>query len=162
MTRRRDAVRHEHDEGSIAPIVPAVVMALLILGGLVVDGSRELNSRGRAQAYAEEGARAGANGVDLNIDALSLDPAKVQTLVGGYCAKVMAADPSVVSCGTDTPAITDTTACNATAASPLVAHVVVRTRISTTLMGIVGLTAMTATGKASARPYQGVTAATAC
>jgi hypothetical protein len=159
MTRRD---RSDPAEGSIAPIVPAVIMAMLILGGLVVDGSRELNSRGRAQAYAEEGARAGANGFDLTKDPLALDPAKVQTLVGDYCAKVRAADPSVVSCGTDTPAITLTTACNATVQTPLVAHVIVRTRISTTLMGIVGLTAMTATGRASARPYEGVTAASAC
>jgi Flp pilus assembly protein TadG len=149
------------DEGSIAPVVPAVIMVLLILGGLIVDGSRELNSRGRAQAYAEEAARAGANGVDLTRDPLALDPTQVQTLVDGYCTSVKAADASVVSCGTDTPAITAATACN-TASALLVVHVVVTTRINTTLMGIVGLTAMTSTGRASARPYEGVTAATAC
>lgn len=153
--------RDDAAEGSIAPLVPAVIMVMLMLGGLVVDGSRELNERGRAQAYAEEGARAGANGVDLTKDPLALDPLQVQALVTGYCAKVITADPSVVSCGTDTPPITDASDCNQ-AASKLVVNVTVVTRINTTLLGIVGLTAMTATGRASARPYEGVTALTAC
>ena len=153
--------RDDAAEGSIAPLVPAVIMVMLMLGGLVVDGSRELNERGRAQAYAEEGARAGANGVALTSDPLAVDPAQVQTLVDGYCAKVTAADSSVVGCGTDNPAITDAVACGG-AESPLVVHVIVRTRIDTTLLGIVGLTAMTSTGRASARPYEGVTAISAC
>lgn len=154
--------RDDRAEGSIAPLVPVVILVMFMLGGLVVDGSRDLNARGRAQAYAEEGARAGANGVDLTKDPLAVDPALVQTLVDGYCTRVTATDSTVVSCGTDNPAVTNTTACNANTTSPLVVHVIVRTRIDTTLLGIVGLRAMTATGRASARPYEGVTAATAC
>ena len=38
--------------------MPVVLLALFILGGLVVDGSRDLDARGDAQAYAEEAARA--------------------------------------------------------------------------------------------------------
>ena len=61
------------DDGSITPLVPILVLAFLMLGGLVIDGSRDLNARSDAQAYAEEAARAGAGAVDLTSDVLALD-----------------------------------------------------------------------------------------
>ncbi len=51
------------DAGALAPAVPVLAFVLLLLGGLVIDASRLLNARGRAVAYAEEAARAGAGAI---------------------------------------------------------------------------------------------------
>ena len=48
------------ERGSVAPAIPIIAFTLLLLGGLVIDASRQLNERGLAVAYAEEAARAGA------------------------------------------------------------------------------------------------------
>ena len=93
MNGPRTALRRRDDEGSIAPLFPVVVLALLMLGGLVVDGSRDLKARGTAQGYAEEAARAGATGIDPASDPLKLDttggatPGLARTRVADYCAR---------------------------------------------------------------------------
>ena len=51
-------MRTRDERGSLAPAVPVIAMFLLLLGGLGVDGSRQLNARGQAVAFAEEAARA--------------------------------------------------------------------------------------------------------
>ncbi len=77
------------ERGSIAPAVPVIAMFLLLLGGLVIDASRQLNARGEAVAFAEEAARAGAQGVDIAADDLVLDPALVRERVEAYCRRVL-------------------------------------------------------------------------
>jgi Flp pilus assembly protein TadG len=158
------------DRGSITPLVPIVILAFLILGGLVIDGSRELNARSDAQAYAEEAARAGAGAVDLHSDVLALDPTQVRINVDKYCAAVMNQNQSqgqkrVTACQLDTTkgddGITATTTCGGKTAD-IVVNTVVTTDIKPTLLGIVGFSALTATAHAKARPYQGITASTAC
>lgn len=150
------------DRGSLAPLVPIVVLAFFMLGGLVVDGSRDLNARGEAQAYAEEAARAGATAVDLTSSELKLDPMLATQRVHVYCASVMAANNAVTSCRLDPDhPFTDAVTCDGQHAQ-IVVNTEVRTRIGTSLMGIVGLTALTSTGRAKARPYEGTTAGNAC
>jgi hypothetical protein len=78
--------RDEH--GSIAPAVPVIALVLLLLGGLGIDGSRQLNARGEAVAFAEEAARAGAQGVDINASQLQLDEGLVKQRVHDYCVEV--------------------------------------------------------------------------
>jgi Flp pilus assembly protein TadG len=153
------------DRGSITPLVPIVILAFLILGGLVIDGSRELNARSDAQAYAEEAARAGAGAVDLHSNELALDPTVVAHNVDTYCRTVRTQNKGVTSCHLDTSkgvdGLTATTTCGGRTAD-IVVNTVVTTRINTSLLGIVGFTALTSTAHARARPYQGITAATAC
>jgi Flp pilus assembly protein TadG len=146
--------------------VPIVILAFLLLGGLVIDGSRELNARSDAQAYAEEAARAGAGAVDLHSDVLALDPAEVRHNVAQYCDTVTRQNQGrVTSCQLDTSkgvdGLTATTTCGGKTAD-IVVNTVVTTRINTSLLGIVGFTTLTSTAHARARPYQGITAATAC
>jgi hypothetical protein len=143
------------EDGSIAPAVPILALMILLLGGLVVDGSRQLNARGRAVAYAEEAARAGASAVDLAQTDLVLDESEARVRVDDYCARVLGSG-EVVECGfvrieevgPDDP-------------RPIVVRTKVRLRIRAGLLGIVGVTQLSAGAEAKARPYEGVTGADA-
>ncbi|AKU18064.1 pilus assembly protein TadG-related protein [Luteipulveratus mongoliensis] len=138
------------ERGSIAPAIPIIAMVLLLLGGLVIDASRQLNERGEAVAFAEEAARAGAQGVDLKKDKLGLDAPMARQRVADYCRTVLARG-SVSSCtliGIETVSGNDP--------RPLVVHTKVTMRIPATLLGIVGVQHLSATGEGRARPYEGL------
>lgn len=166
--RRRD------DRGSIAPLIPPLMIALLLLGGLVIDGARDLNARGDAQGYAEEAARAGATGIDTKSALLQLDTSDSDTSarkrVADYCASVMASDPRVTACGllqggldfTDDPDGTVSAACQAVIIEPLIVNTRVTMKIGTTLLGMIGLQELTAVGTGKARPYQGTEQGNQC
>ena len=159
--------RWPDDRGSILPLVPIVLIAVFLLGGLVVDGSRDLNDHSNAQSYAEEAARAGASAINLSTPTLTLDQATATARVEGYCADIRAQLGSVYqSCGMDDTkgpgGFSDTTATCTGQASPIVVNVVVVLKFPTTLLGMVGLQTMTASGHASARPYEGLNAGSAC
>jgi Flp pilus assembly protein TadG len=159
--------RPNGDRGSIVPLVPGIAIALLLIGGLIVDGSRDLNARGEAQAFAEEAARAGASAYKLNRNALTLDYGEAATRVRDYCNTVRQQHSSleVVSCGlrgTDLQQqfTTDTTCNNQT--RRIVVNTQVTLRIHTTLLGIVHIQTLDAAGEAKARPFEGLSAADAC
>ena len=138
------------ERGSLAPAVPIIAMFLLLLGGLVIDASRQLNARGEAVAFAEEAARAGAQGVDVAADDLVLDPALAKDRVDQYCRRVEQLG-QVQSCRfvrIDPVSSTDP--------RPLVVVTQVRTEIKTTLLGIIKVESLHATGDARARPYEGI------
>jgi Flp pilus assembly protein TadG len=157
------------DRGSIMPLVPIVLLAIMLLGALVVDGSNWLNERSEAQSYAEEAARAGATAVDLAAPDLTLvtdgGAKSAQQRVDDYCAALRNVNSTITSCKLASPAFTDATddkpGCPKTLPG-IVVNTVVTMRVSTVLLGMVGLTDMTATGSAQARPFEGTSAATAC
>lgn len=139
------------ERGSIAPAVPLIAMALLLLGGLVIDASRQLNARGQALAFAEEAARAGAQGVDISADDLVLDEVMARDRVDRYCARV--------------EALGQVQDCSFLRFEPvgdgdqrlLVVVTEVRTLIDTSLLGMVGVRTLRASAVARARPYEGIT-----
>lgn len=150
MTRPAIGLRRREDRGSIAPAVPIVAMMILLLGGLVLDASRQLNARGRAVAYAEEAARAGASAIDLASNDLQLPVDEVMARVSAYCAQVTGTDPSA-SCspvGVEPVSATDT--------RPLIVHVRAQIKVRATLLGLVGVSELTASGDGRARPMEGV------
>lgn len=132
------------DDGSIAPMVAVLGLAFLLVAGLVIDASRQLNARGRALAYAEEAARAGAQSVDPADRNLTLDADTAAASVANYCGQALAADSTLVTCE-----FTGITGTNVTTRT--------ETRISTSLLGIVGVSTLTAHGEGSARPLSGAT-----
>lgn len=152
ITARGRRARDEH--GSIAPAVPIIAMALLLLGGLGIDGSRQLNARGEAVAFAEEAARAGAQGIDLAASDLELDPALVEDRVDTYCARVEQLG-QVDSCtfvriapvSDDDPRL-------------LVVVTHVKLKIQASLLSMVGVQDLNASATAHARPYEGINAPT--
>jgi hypothetical protein len=143
--------RRPGDEGSIAPAVPILALMILLLGGLVVDGSRQLDARGRAVAYAEEAARAGASAVDLASTELVLDAEQARIRVDDYCTRVLGSG-EVTRCafvgleevGPDDP-------------RRIVVRTSVALRIKAGLLGLVGVGDLTASAEAKARPFEGVT-----
>lgn len=144
------------DQGSVAPLVPLLALSLLLLGGLVVDAGRLLNARGRAVAYAEEAARAGASSVVLGQAVLALDPGSVAARVEGYCDAVLG-DPSQSGGVTDC-ALLGVEVVGPTDPRQIVVRVRVRLELPATLLGIVGVQTLTATGEGLARPFEGVDA----
>lgn len=155
---------HMRDErGSILPMVPVLIIVLLLLGGLVVDANRDLNARSQAQSYAEEAARAGATAIDPAAADLTLEPALAKDRVDAYCRTVLASSRDEVT-GCDFVGISDvTTHCaGGSQVRRIVVEARVTMRIPTTLLGMVGVQELHATGDAKARPFEGITAADAC
>ncbi len=163
MTRALARLRRRgEDRGSITPLIPIVLLALFFLGGLVVDGSRDLNARGDAQAYAEEAARAGATAVDLTQPTLTLDQALARERVANYCDSVQKnSTVTFLSCGLAPDAFSAATTCEGNK-SILVVHTDVKVQITTTLLGMFGPTHLSASGHAKARPFEGVVAQKVC
>jgi Flp pilus assembly protein TadG len=138
-----------NERGSIAPAMPIIALVLLFLGGLGIDGSRQLNARGEATAYAEEAARAGAGAIQ-DTDVLQLDEGEVRTRVRTYCASVLSRQ--------------EVTRCRLVGVLPasdadgrlLRVRVFVRTSIDTTLLGMFGPHTLTASAYGEAEPYEGI------
>lgn len=148
MTRLR-RTGDDRERGSIAPAVPILALILLLLGGLVLDASRQLNARGRAVAYAEEAARAGAAAVRLDQEDLMLDEDEARARVERYCADVMGGG-AVTRCYP-----TGVSAVSSTDPRRLVVGTRVELEIPATLLGLVGVTTLGASGDGRARPYEG-------
>ena len=149
MSRRRS----RDERGSIAPAAPIIAMVLLLLGGLGIDGSRQLNARGEAVAFAEEAARAGAQGTDVTASDLRLDPALAEDRVRTYCARVeqlgqvdLCRFVRIEAVSSDDPRM-------------LVVVTEVKLKIQASLLGIIpGVDELRASATARARPYEGVSA----
>lgn len=158
--------RLRRDGGSITPLMPGIFLLLFMLGGLVVDGSRYLNARAEAQAFAEEAARAGATQIDYQQATLTLNEQKAAQKVQQYCDSVAQFnDSESVKCHIANPAFTDATTCDPSGRqvqSQIVVNVVAQVSIKTTLLSIAGLHGLSTTVEGHARPYQGVTADSAC
>lgn len=145
--------RPRDQRGSIAPAVPIIAMALLLLGGLGIDGSRQLNARGEAVAFAEEAARAGAQGIDLAASDLQLDPGLAEERVNTYCDRVEQLG-QVESCAflRIEPVSDD---------DPRMLVVVTRVtlKIDASLLAMIpGVDELSASATAHARPYEGINA----
>lgn len=120
--------------------------AFLALAGLVWDGGRAINGRQHAADLAEQGARAGANDLDVNQLRANGTYALNQTAaIRDACHYVTVAAPS--------------STCTATAtASSVTVHVSMRT--TTAVLGIVGITSLSSHGSATATAVQGLTTTT--
>jgi hypothetical protein len=155
VNRARRLARLDHrrvraERGSVAPAVPVIAMFLLLIGGLTIDASRQLNARGEAVAFAEEAARAGAQAVDLSEEDLVLDQALMRDRVNTYCTRVEQLG-QVRSCR-----FVRVEPVGGDDERPLVVVTRVETRIDTTLLGLVGVGHLDASGDARARPYEGI------
>ena len=141
-------LRAAGDRGSIMPMIPVMALSLLLIAGLVIDASRQLNARSQAVAYAEEAARAGAQAVEPALP-VALDRAEATTLVGEYCDRVLT-QPRVRSCE-----ITGFEPAPTGPPRPLVVVVRVETQIPATLLGMVGVRTLSAAGEGRAEPVEG-------
>lgn len=86
------------DRGSITPFVAIIAATLLLLAGLVIDGSRQLATAARAVAVAEEAARSAVQHIDPTEGLVTLVPDRAEQAVADYCEEAKAADDDVLSC----------------------------------------------------------------
>jgi Flp pilus assembly protein TadG len=143
-------MKRRDETGSITPFVVIVSLALILLAALVIDGGRQLNAKGRAVAYAQEAARAGAQAIDVTDPRLDLLPDDALKAARQYCRQAMAADPQLVKCRAEITKVDDPAgAFNAVAVSTQV-------RIKAILLGMIRKSVLNASGQALARPVSGI------
>jgi hypothetical protein len=129
--------------GALSPAVAILAVMIFTLAGLVIDGGRQLGARSRAVGYAQEAARVGAAAIQLNSPEAKIDPAKATTAIAGFCAQVIANDPSVKSCGPTT-------------LDEKEVDISVRIENKTTFLGLIGKNTLAAAGTGQAHAEQGI------
>ena len=149
LSRSRGHARR-NEQGALTPAVIVMAIGLLLLGGLVTDGGRQLNAKLRAQATAEEAARAGANMLDLRKPEAVIDSDKATEAIERYCDLAMKADDTISACevtdfGHDDNKETD------------FVEVHVEMSISPLLFGLIGVNDLHANATATASAVQAVT-----
>jgi hypothetical protein len=132
-----------------------MALGLLLLGGLVTDGGRQLNAQLQARGFAEEAARAGANPLVLTEKQPTIDRAKSVAAVAGYCAVARQESAEITSCrvtgfGTHKDP-------NGVPVSFV--EVTVEMSLSTTLFGIIGIHTLHVSETATASEVEGITKA---
>lgn len=75
-----------------------MAVGLLLLGGLVTDGGRQLNAKLQAESTAEEAARAGANMLDLRQKQAEIDRDMATAAVDAYCQVARSQDDRIDIC----------------------------------------------------------------
>lgn len=142
ISRRLGADR---ERGSLAPAIAIMASMFLALAGLVIDSSRHLNARARAVSYAQEAARAGAQGIRPQEYQVELDPGVAAQRVGEYCAEVRQVEPEM--------------RCQLVSVTGGRVVAEASVTIQTGLLGLVNIQTLTASGQGEATACQGVTTA---
>lgn len=146
--RRRD----RDQRGALTPAVVVMALGLLLLGGLVTDGGRQLNAQLQAQAYAEEGARAGANPLVLTQAQPSIDKAKSTAEVARFCAVARTQSSTITDCG-----VTGFGSKKDADGQPVYfVEVTVDMELETTLFGIIGIHTLHVSQTATASAVEGI------
>ena len=143
-------MRVRDERGSITPFVVIVSLVILMLGALVVDGGRQLNGKGRAIAYAQEAARAGAQAIDVTDPRLDLVPGLALAAAREYCRTAMSNDTQLTTCRADLKTVKDP------AGDFIAVTVSTKIDIKAILLGLIGRPELQASGQALARPVSGI------
>ncbi|MDO9379937.1 MAG: pilus assembly protein TadG-related protein [Nocardioidaceae bacterium] len=145
--------RWRDERGSITPFTIIVLIALLALAGLVIDGGRQLNAKGRAVAYAQEAARAGVQSIDLALQVEFVNKERAERVISAYCEQAQAADERLTTCEPDITEPADVLG--------NVDVIGVRTEVTTNpiLLNMFGVGPLMSSAQAQARPIGGVTEA---
>jgi Putative Flp pilus-assembly TadE/G-like len=141
--------RRRSESGALTPAVMVMALSLLLLGGLVTDGGRQLNIKLRAEATADEAARAGAIMIDQRLPGAVLDHTLAAREVTTYCRIAQQEDPTISMCevsGFGHDANTDAD------------WISVRVQVteSSLLFGIIGLSELHADTTQQASPVQAI------
>lgn len=140
--RHRSASTSDGDRGSLTLMLAVLMVALLALGGLVIDGGRKLNEAENAYAIAQEAARAGAGRVNTSVaygsGVFRVDQAQAIAAAAEYLAST-GHQGTVSAVGTDRIRVSVT----------ITEH--------TNVLSLIGIDTMTSTGTAVASLVSGVT-----
>jgi hypothetical protein len=132
-----------------------MALGLLLLGGLVTDGGRELNAQLQARGYAEEAARAGANPLVLTQKQPTIDRTKSMAEVAEFCAVARKESTEITSCG-----VTGFGSEKDPNGQPVsYVKVTVEMALQTTLFGIIGIHTLHVSETATASSVEGISEA---
>lgn len=146
--------RSRRDErGSITPFVVIVSLAIILMAALVIDGGRQLNGKGRAIAYAQEAARAGAQAIDVADAELDLETGLALRAAQAYCDQARAQDSQLVRCRPTIVRMNDGNG------SYSAVSVEARVETEAILMSMIGRSVLSSSGSALARPVSGISEA---
>ncbi len=140
------------ERGSITPFVVIMALAILALAGLVIDGGRQLNAHGRAIAYAEEAARAGAQEIDVNDPQLDLDVSEAMQAASAYCTQAKSEDHQLTACDASPKRLNGPDGLTFTGV-----QVTTTIDIKPILLSIIDIHDLRVGGEALARPVTGIT-----
>lgn len=144
--------RSRDDRGALTPAVVVMALGLLLLGGLVTDGGRELNAQLQARGYAEEAARAGANPLQLTERQPGIDRGKSVQAVAEYCAVARQESHNITDCG-----VTGFGTKKDPNGQPVTyVEVTVKMDLATSLFGIIGIHTLHVSQTATAAAVEGI------
>ncbi|MFJ3825998.1 TadE/TadG family type IV pilus assembly protein [Streptomyces nodosus] len=142
MLRSRSDARG--DRGSVSIYVAIVLVGLLVMIGIAVDGGGKMRATERADALAQEAARAGGQQLDagdaITADRIAVDPAAARAAALDYLRQAGA--KGMVDVSGDARTLT----------------VTVTGKYSTRFLPVIGVTDMSVTGHGSATLLHGVNA----
>lgn len=151
MAARLFSRRRRDERGSVMPFVVIVSLGIIMLAALVIDGGRQLNAKGRAIAYAQEAARAGAQAIDVADPRLDLITSQAMQVANTYCRQAMGQDDQLVRCEATITTVTDD------AGTFRAVRVTAQVQQPAILLGIINKHILTSSGTALARPVSGIT-----
>ncbi|MFE9687545.1 pilus assembly protein TadG-related protein [Streptomyces sp. NPDC006285] len=90
LHRRRSALTRRREYGSMSLFFAVTTVGMLLVMGLLVDGSKSLNAANRAQSLAQEAARAAGQQLDpaaaIQGTAITIDPDAARDAAQDYLA----------------------------------------------------------------------------
>ncbi len=143
-TKRRHAAYREGERGSVSLFLAITVVGLLILAGLVADGGAKLRATQRADAVAQEAARAAGQAINVPTaiagGTTSVDVHAATSAAQAYFAANDVAGTVAVDGGTTI-------------------EVTVHDVAPTIFLGLIGITTLDVTGHATVALVHGITGA---
>ncbi|MBT2418022.1 hypothetical protein J7F01_08815 [Streptomyces sp. ISL-22] len=148
MNRQGSALRSQltavGDRGSVSIYAAIVLVGLLVMIGIAVDGGGKMRATERADALAQEAARAGGQQLDagdaITADRIAVDPVAARAAALDYLRQAGAKGTVAVSGDGKTLTVT------------------VAGQYSTRFLPVIGVTSMSVTGHGSATLLHGVDA----
>lgn len=134
MTRQRRRQQPEAERGAIGVFLAVLVPGLLLIIGLAVDGGAKVAATQRANAFADEAARAGGQAIDVSAalaGQIRVDPAAAVAAAQDYLDRNDVAGSVTVVDG-------DTLQVTTTLTEP------------TTILGLIGISTLTVEGTGTA------------
>lgn len=146
-------MRRRDQRGALTPAVIVMALGMLLLGGLVTDGGRQLNAKLAATSTAQEAARAGANMLDQREQVAVIDPEKATEAVEAYCTVARENDSRIDVCEVERIGKEE----NAEKITYII-QVRVTMKVQAFLFGIIGQNELAVDVTADASPIQAVKA----
>jgi Flp pilus assembly protein TadG len=148
--------RGRDERGALTPAVMVMALGFLLLGGLVVDGGRQLTAKLRAEETAREAARAGAIYIDQRQSGAHIDHALATEAVDRYCEEARSHDDTIKECRVTGFTKDEKVGDDGIGRAFEYVDVEVQIEVPTSLFGIIGVSSFTSTMTENAAAVQAI------